>query len=69
MSELKISLAAARINAGFTQEQIANRLKVSKVTIVNWEKGKAMPTFATVNALSEIYGIPICNIFLPSKAT
>ena len=37
---LKISLKAARINAGLTQEAVAAMLKKSKVTIINWEKGK-----------------------------
>ena len=37
-SEIQISLAAARINAKMTQEEAANRLKISKRTIINWEK-------------------------------
>lgn len=40
MAEIKISLAAARVNAGLTQSDVAQMLKVGKQTIVNWEKGK-----------------------------
>ena len=43
MNELQISLAAARINAQLTQEDIAKKLGVGKQTIVNWEKGKTQP--------------------------
>ena len=59
---LQISLAAARVNADMTQEDVAHSLRVGKQTVVNWEKGKTTPSFATINALSALYGIPIDNI-------
>lgn len=68
MEAIKISLAAARVNAGLTQEEVAKRLKISNKTLINWEKGAAEPTFASLSMLSEIYGIPLDNIFLPSKS-
>ncbi len=67
--ELKISLAAARVNAKLTQEEVANRLHVSKTSVVNWENGKVIPTFSTVQALSAVYDIPVDNIFLPAEST
>ncbi len=66
---LKISLAAARVNAGLTQDDVARKFKISKQTIVNWEKGKAEPSIFVMKALSELYNIPIDNIFLPTKST
>ena len=44
MAEIQISLAAARVNAGMTQEKVAKEMHVSKNTIVNWEKGTSEPT-------------------------
>ena len=41
MAEFKISLAAARVNAGLTQNDVANVLKVGKQTVVSWEKVRA----------------------------
>ena len=35
----KISLKAARVNAGLTQEQAARAIGKTKQTIVNWEAG------------------------------
>jgi len=67
--KLQISLAAARVNAGMTQEDVAARMHVSKNTVINWEKGKVSPAFATLQALSALYRIPIDNIFLPVKST
>jgi len=62
-------LAAARVNAKLTQEEVAKKMKIGKRTIINWEKGMVMPSFADINMLSDIYGIPIDNIFLPEKST
>ena len=69
MAEVKISLAAARVNAGLTQEEAAKLLKIGNRTLLNWEKGVAEPSFASLTMLSQIYGIPIDNIFLPQKST
>lgn len=67
--KLQISLAAARVNAGLTQEEVAKIIKVSKQTLLNWEKGKTTPSFSTLSTLSSIYHIPIDYIFLPSEFT
>lgn len=69
MKEIKISLAAARVNKGLTQDDIAKKMHVSKRTIVNWEKGIVIPSLATVEMLSRLYGIPINNIRMPIKST
>ena len=67
--QLKISLAAARVNAQMTQEDAANALKIGKRTIINWEKGKTTPSFSDLNMLSQLYRIPLDNIFLKSEST
>jgi DNA-binding transcriptional regulator YiaG len=63
--DIQISLAAARVNAGLTQDEVARKLKVTKQTIVNWEKGRKELKPAEFYMLSEIYKIPKNNIFLP----
>ena len=65
MTGIKISLAAARVNAGFTQEDIAREMHVSKSTIVNWEKGKIKIGIPELRMLCDIYNIPSDYIFLP----
>lgn len=69
MADFKISLASARVNAGMTQAEIADKMGVSKKTIINWEKGNTSPSFAVIQALSSIYNIPADYIFLPLKST
>ncbi|MBM6686854.1 helix-turn-helix domain-containing protein [Faecalicatena contorta] len=68
MEELQISLAAARVNAGMTQEYVAKVMHVSKQTIVNWEKGYSEPTISQSRELSKIYHMPLKYIFLPEKS-
>ena len=65
----KISLAAARVNAGLTQEEVAKTLKISKQTICNWETGKTSPTISRFQQLCEMYAIPQNYIFLPQELT
>ena len=69
MEKIQISLAAARVNAGLTQDEVAKKMRVSKCTLVNWEKGKSTPSFASLQALSCLYNMPTDNIFLLIKST
>lgn len=67
--DFQISLAAARVNAGLTQAEVAKAMHVSNKTIINWESGKILPSFANVEMLCRIYGIPSDYIFLQKKST
>ncbi len=67
--KLQITLAAARVNAGYTQEKSAKEMGVSKQTIINWEKGKIIPGIPEIEKLSRMYKIPQDNIFLPCYST
>ena len=68
MKKLQISLAAARVNAGYTQEEVARILHISKVTLGAWENGRSEPKIAQARLLSELYNIPLDNIFLAPKS-
>ncbi len=65
LEKLKISLAAARVNAELTQEEVAKKIGVTKQTIINWEKGRIEPSLAAINMLSNIYGISVDNFLMP----
>ena len=52
-------LKNARNEANFTQEQIAEKLGVSRQTISNWENGKSYPDIINVIKLSDIYSITL----------
>lgn len=64
MSEtIRISLAAARVNANLTQDDVVKRLKVAKNTLVSWEKGLSEPKISQARELSELYNMPLDHIF------
>lgn len=69
MGEYKISLAAARVNAGLTQQEMADAMSVTRATIINWENGKVIPKPAQFNMFCEVCNAPREAIFLPSKFT
>lgn len=64
---MKISLKAARVNAGLTQTQAAIKAGKNKMTISNWENGKSPIDSFSLKKLCAIYGVTIGDIFLPSK--
>ena len=68
MDTIRISLAAARVNAELTQEQVAKKMNVGKQKIVDWEKGKTEPKVSEAVKLSDLYGIPLENIFFKYKS-
>lgn len=66
---IKISLEAARVNAGLSQKAVAEKLKVSNKTVCNWENGKTFPSAEHIDALCKLYGMPYDNInFLPNNS-
>lgn len=63
----KLSLRAARINAGYTQSDAAELLGVSKTTLVKWEQGKTFPNAAAIEKICSLYRVHYDDIsFLPS---
>ena len=61
----KITLRAARINAGLTQEQAAAIGKVNPATISRWESGKAIPDGFQLIGMAFVYGIGVDDIIMP----
>lgn len=62
MDNFKISLKSARVNANYTQKEIADKLCVSKHTIINWEKGKTKISYPCLYMICQFYGCNIDNI-------
>lgn len=65
---IQITLEAARVNAGYSQKEAAEKLGVSNCTLLRWEKGLSMPKANQITAICNLYRVPYdMLIFLPSK--
>lgn len=59
---MRITLKAARINRGLTQEALSHELGVTKKTVGSWESGKTMPGVDKIEQLCSILEISYDNI-------
>lgn len=59
---LRITLKAARINAGLRQTDAALALDVSRDTIRSWETGKSFPRSEKIEPICNLYGVHYDNI-------
>ena len=66
--KMKISLAAARVNAKMNQREMADYIGVDISTITNWEKGKSEPSTSQLRKISEVSGIPMDYIFVSEQS-
>lgn len=63
---MKVTLKAARINRGLTQEEASRQLGVSVETLGNYEKGITYPDIPVLKKIEKVYGVEYSNIiFLP----
>ena len=63
--DFKISMAAARVNAGLSQKQLAEKCNVNETTVINWEKGRNVPSTPKLPLLEKAYGIPLDFVKMP----
>lgn len=63
---MAITLKAARVNAGLTQKEAAEKLGISKGTIASYEMYKTFPDMERAKQIADLYGTTIDGIiFLP----
>jgi len=65
----KITLEAARVNAGYTQETLADRMGVSRATVIDWESGKREMRTAYFYMFCRLTGFSEDDILLPKRST
>ena len=57
--EISEKLKDARQKAGMTQDQVAEKIMVSRVTVSHWENGKSLPDIVSLISLSDLYNITL----------
>ena len=60
--------AELRKNAGYSQNQVADELHVTRQAVSRWERGETVPEVETLQALSRLFGVSI-NTLLGSPRT
>lgn len=58
----------ARMQKGYTQEQAAENLLVSRQTISNWENGRSLPDIISIIKMSELYELSLDEMMKGDKA-
>ncbi len=59
MSIMFSNLKMYRTNAGMTQEEVAEKIGVSRQAVAKWERGDSSPDIESCIALADIYGTTI----------
>lgn len=65
----KITMQAARVNAGYTQKQLGEKLKVSRELVNAIETGKVEVKPVYLYAFCHVTGFSEDDIILPTKST
>lgn len=60
--EIGERLKQARAASEMTQEQVAEQIMVSRVTLSHWENGKTLPDIASLISLSDLYQISLDDL-------
>lgn len=65
--KIKITMEAARRNAGYSQNDVAKLMGVHPQTISAWEKDSTNLSIAEVNKIASIYKLPTDMIFFGNR--
>ncbi|MBA3073354.1 MAG: helix-turn-helix transcriptional regulator [Anaerolineae bacterium] len=61
---MKNKLEELRINHGLTQQELAERLEVSRQTIISLEQGRYNPSILLAFKTARLFGLTIEDIFI-----
>lgn len=61
---MKNRLEELRNQHGWTQQELADKVEVSRQTVISLENGRYNPSILLAFRLSRLFGLPIESIFL-----
>ena len=61
---MQITLRAARVNAGLTQQQVHQATGIARSTLKRWERGDTSPRASELANLCELCGVAVQHIKL-----
>lgn len=65
----RMTLEAARVNKGWTQAELAEKMGVSRQSVFDWENGKRQMRPAYVMLFCNVVGLSEDDIILPMTTT
>ena len=67
--EFNNKLYSLRKQKGLSQEELANRLNVSRQTVSKWEVGDSTPDMEKLIAISDLFGISLDELVMDKAST
>ena len=61
---MKNKLEEHRLKRGWTQQELADRVEVSRQTIISLERGRYNPSILLAFRMARLFGVAIEDIFL-----
>lgn len=68
MGNVQMTLKAARVNAGLTQQQVLAQTGFARSTLTRWEHGDTVPREKDLQMLCALYGVRKDQIKLKQKS-
>lgn len=66
---MKITIKAARVNANLTQRRAAEKLGISRYTLMGYEKVPERVPYALADGMSRVYGVSKDNLIFLREET
>lgn len=66
-NQVKITLRAARVNAGLNQTTAADLLRIGISTLQGYENGRRIPRWDIMQRMEQVYGIESRYLILPDE--
>ena len=66
---MQVTLKAARVNRGITQQKAAESFGIRAATLSKYELGKAYPPIPTIKKMESLYGISYNDIIFCPEIT
>ena len=67
MNDVAKNIKKIRTESGMTQEDLAEKMCVTRQTISNWETGKSQPDIETLTELAEVFSVDITEMIYGRK--
>ena len=65
----KVTIAGARVSCGLSQQELADKMGVSRATVTNWERNKRTMRMPYLLLFCQITGFNKDDILVPVKST